>query len=165
MTSGDQLSRRELLVGGLLTSICGGSIFLAEETIRGTCALDNSSYRYFEHPVEQVFRDHDGIRTFFRDTDGRVIEWKYRDFGYIRPNPPQELASKFKNLDRPIAIYDDLRPDEFGYAKVLLYNAAGLFGGQKTTIEIHRPRDSIISPGNETYGGKVKTNTPMGEIK
>jgi len=167
MVTDKQISRRELLLDSAPFIMVGGVLGLFEELIRTAFYVRHSSYRYVEHPVEQVFRDHDGVRTFFTDADNRVVEYKYYYRDHLKPSPDKEIASRFRNLDDSIAIYNDLPNEQRGFAKVLLYNHAGIFGGlaRDNCVEIHRPRNSLVSPGNETYGGKFKTDSQMGEIK
>lgn len=126
------------------------------------------------HDVDQVFRDHNGYRVYFTEAEGRVIEKKYFSDGeasrmnYSNIPFPEFKDLRFKGLQERtdhVKIYKDA--DGKGYAEVLHYKGDWSHNGNDHLyyVEIHLPQDAKLSPGNESYGGKFRTNTPLTEIK
>ena len=137
---------------------------------------DHTTYKHSVHRVEQVFRDHNGYRTFRTDENGRVHEQKYFTPTATSPqrlsedvNPPKEIVSEFRNLEaidqyqRNAIVYRDLSRDQVGYATVLDFQT--LVGTKGQLVEIHLPEYQGIEPGNETWGGKYKKHSPMSEVR
>ncbi len=148
--------------------------------------------QFKKYDVEQVFRDHNGYRIYHKTDDGRLIEEKYFEFGFqsLHYDDPKssdfykemhEYKSEFKSLsntfsDGCVQVYKDLKPGEKAYALVLetkVHRSSfdysltpnGSIEDKMYYVEVHMPENNNISPGNETWGGKYKTTSPMGEIR
>jgi hypothetical protein len=132
---------------------------------------DQSSIRYVSHPVDQVFRDHNGYRVFFSDNNQEYVEIKY----YPGPGEleealkiPENIARNFTDPHslaryRQVKIFRDLEPKSRGIAHILKFRS--VIGDEYSNVEIHMPKDSDISPGNETYGPpRHKIHSEMSEI-
>ncbi len=130
-----------------------------------------------QHPVDQVFRDHDGFRAMYADADGLVREVKYTEGdGYHTrvPCPDAALPPPLSGPCTPeqnLKVYKDLPTGERGFAASLKYTVKGWAVGERwntdsvTYTEIHLPKDATLTPGNETYGGKYRTHEKMRDIK
>jgi len=167
-----------------LTLGCGASF----ETNLNHMRKNTTVKRY---NIEQVFRDHDGYRVYHKDNDGRLVEEKYyssrwRDrqnpLEYYRSMPEHKKDFKSLNIEaelhdgRLVQVYKDLKAGEEPYVMVLeTWTNCSAWDGELNPngsqpvllqyAEIHLPQDENISAGNEVYGGKYKTTSPMGEIK
>jgi len=142
---------------------------------------DTKYVEYYQHDVDQVFRDHDGWRLYYDDEEGVVHEVKYKeetrygrcDYGELPKDIPPFAAQKFQFIstetDYGDRIIKDLQPGTQGYAYVLKYEDyfmdIGWTSCEVTHVEIHLPKDASLSPGNETWGGKYKTHDSMKEVK
>ncbi len=138
-----------------------------------------TSYYYERHDVDQVFRDHNGYRLIWDDSTGLVHERQYDSEHYylnLKTPYPDSLDVEFKFLkDRidKIVIIKDLNSKAQGYAQAVHYYIpkeyfpSGINGEQVPLyyVEVHIPKDQGLSPGNEAYGGKFQTNSPIHEIK
>jgi len=137
---------------------------------------DNEYRNYREHPVDQLFRDHNGIRVYYVDERGVYVEKRYGE-GFYRArtlaNVPLEIQENFQpisrsDVERGWTIFKDLEVGERGYAHVIFYEymVPGDSNRYTTYVEIHLPEDQGISPGNEQFGTlKHRKFQPMSEIK
>ncbi len=153
-------------------------------TLVGLLGCDNEiKYGGFkQHPVEQVFRDYYGYRTYYTDESAVLQEniySQYTCFGkeFFPQDTPLGIKSQFKYLnskgistDDAVKVIKDLNNGERGYALILQYRCEGMnkqsyLPDPASFVEIHLPRDAQLSPGYSTTGGKNPTFPPMGEIK
>ena len=136
----------------------------------------HNKYESFEsHPVDQVFRNYDGVSLFYSDAKGLVHEMIYsgslKEIESIIEEVPQEISGKFKYLEGKAKngpyIIKDLAERERGYANILVYDyiRASNVDIRKTCIEVHLPRNQNISLGNEVFGGKLRIEAEMNEVK
>jgi len=153
-----------------------GTLFLALAVGGFSCTQKNTYKWYEEHPVEQVFRDHNGYRLLYTDENSVVREKKYYSKGTcyhcsrigFPEDTPDEIKEKFSYRSEKIVIIKDLAPGEKGYARVIHHDAylPSIPGTVPAThVEIHIPKDKKIDPGTERWGGKFPKNANMGEIK
>ena len=88
--------------------------------------INPTSYNIEEHDVDQVFRDHDGYRTYFDDMLGKLVEKKYFHSGTIQLPRLKETALfkdyKIKRKRPDIIVYKDLEKNETGYARALYFS-------------------------------------------
>ena len=109
---------------------------------------NDKSYKYFEHPVEQIFVDESSYTTLHSNLEGRVFRNNYyENRGSLRKevSPSQEIQDKFKDFDRiddymyDVEIYKDLEPGNQGYVRGVEFKKNdGLYC---KIAEIHLPRD------------------------
>ena len=182
MGSEKGMSRRALLM------LSGGCIAGFSATVFGIPVLlekygdrTHGEYKSFSHhPVDQVFRDHDGYRVRWVAEDDISEEIKYSD-APIRSNirgvsggiegMPSDIADKFRCIDtrgrhRKVVLIHDLGEGKRGYANVVHYDQIILADRDVTEniyAEIHLSRNQGISPGNDL--SNLVTRTPMHEIK
>ena len=158
--------------------------------IVGGCKTDRDHNEYLgfdSHPVDQVFRDHTGFRLLYTDEDGVLIEKMYFsrlfDPKNVERKPvesaPEEYIRRFSysppftndNVDkwswRNLLIIKDLKEGERGFILNLKYNMVRSAKDNVETVytEVHLPKNQNISPGNEVFGGKLRIEAEMHEVK
>jgi len=141
-------------------------------------------YTGFEqHPVDQVFRDFYGYRTYFTDESAVQHEQEYRSYTcpenqFFPQDTPPRVKSQFRYLnpeaigeDDAIKVIYDLNNDKRGYALVLNYRCEGLnnprynINNLLSFVEVHLPKDAKLNPGYSSTGGKNPSFSPMNEIE
>jgi hypothetical protein len=165
------MTRREFLE----RNGCALALFGVAGAFTGMVLFEKYEYKFSHterHPVDQVFRDHNGYRVRWTSANGVDVEVKYlssRRTRQIQEIPP-EILSRFTQtngiVDEGVKIIRDL-DDERGFAQVLHYDGMRRIGQdfKETYAEIHLPKSQRVSPGNEVWGGKNKKYDHMGEIK
>jgi hypothetical protein len=165
-------SRREFLVKAAKITTVGGLASLALEGInflnqyeKNANSVDKDSFAFESHAADQIFRDHNGYRVFFTDGNQKLREVKYKfEFNPLNAQIPQKFRENFREMHPGcITVFKDLDEKTRGYANVLTYGSKTGIGHYY--VEMHIPKSSVISPGNESFGGKYKTNAPMQEVK
>ncbi|MDO8508490.1 MAG: hypothetical protein Q7S27_02280 [Nanoarchaeota archaeon] len=180
-----QRDRRAFLKNGVK-----GLVGLVAGSLLNGCDRTHNEYLGFEsHPVDQVFRDHDGFRLIYSDGEDILRENKYLStllnsdnrLGVLLENMPDEVRKKFK-YDAPqeqqnyepyfhcppsILIIKDLKEGERGFANTVRYSYVreGSDDFERAYTEVHLPRNQNISPGNEVFGGKLKIEAEIHEVK
>lgn len=180
-----RMSRRQFLRAGYVNEDmqgclgCLGMIAIGGTVIgslmyatRDNNKPDNSTIEFYRQPVDQIFRDHDGYRLYHSNESGRVVETKLFNWSYSHVDgeldPSKEIRSQFKDIaallnnGNCITIFQDLSENSRGYVNFLRF--MNRCQHQFVNAEIHMPRGSRLSPGNETYGGKHKTHSQMSEV-
>lgn len=180
--------RREFLenLGKGLVGLIGAGIVGGCKTDR-----DHNEYLGFEsHPVDQVFIDHDGFRLLYTDKDEVLIEKRYFSSLFDPKNverksvenAPEESIESIKKFSysppftntnvskwswRNLLIIKDLKEGERGFVLNLKYNMVRNANENVETAytEVHLPRNQNISPGNEVFGGKLRVEAEMHEVK
>lgn len=169
-------------LGKGLVGIIGAGI------VGGCGEREHNEYIGFEsHPVDQVFRDHDGFRLIYTDEEGILRENRYSSIllnpDYRREvhleNIPDEVRKKFRynaslgleegyrEYCHPTCIIKDLKEGERGFANTIRYKfiRARDYDLEKSYTEVHLPKNQNISPGNEVFGGKFRVKAEMHEVK
>ena len=178
----------------LLKNSARGLMGIVAAGIIGGCYRDrdhNEFQSYDSHPVDQVFRDHDGFRLIYTDGEGILRENKYfstlinldNGLKVFVENMPEEIGKKFKynaplefrevyeesrpEFHQPFLIIKDLKEGERGFANTIKhkYVRRKFIDLERSYIEVHLPRNQNISPGNEVFGGKFKVESEMHEVK
>lgn len=139
--------------------------------------MQPSSYQIFEHPVNQVFRDHNGYRILWTNSNRQVQEKKYFIYTYMLqdqiPFPDIPEIDSFTGLSAKgdhIKIYKDPGLEQ-GYARGVEFEVESeypLTGSRRKLqyLEIHLPLEARLSPGTEVYGNpKSPTHDIMSEIQ
>ncbi len=181
----ESINRREFFsrVEGFIGGVIGLSF------LNGCDRTHNKYLKFESHPVDQVFRDHNGFRLLYTDENSVLIERKYEGpLSY--PNDrvigtgdlegaPEDITKKFKYffIGRDydlvgrgncfITIVKDLENNERGFASSLTYELVKEMESNKelTYTEVHLPKDREISPGNESFGGRLQLESPIHKVK
>ncbi len=174
------MGSKETRVKSFWKPFAGGlALLTVAGVLRVSCDRERNEYTSFNsHPVDQVFRDHDGIRLIHTDSKGIIQESEYSGelvykkyyMGEEIENVPIDITNKFKYVNDPnrrdILIIKDLNEGERGYANLIKYNQIVIGPNQKRNyLEVHLPKDSRISPGKEVFGNKPRIEAEMNEVK
>jgi hypothetical protein len=150
-------------------------------------AIKPTRYYYEQHDVDQIFRDHNGYRLIWDDSNEAVNERKYLCSGGGGPFP-DSLDWKFRALNEHkshVVIFRDLEQGKQGYAEVVNYwitypdSSYTLWEkfavhreyrkrgeGWFHYVEIHLPKNQQLLPGEEVYyRGKFLRHGPISEVK
>jgi hypothetical protein len=132
-------------------------------------------------PVDQVFRDNEGFRVYYTNSNEEVIETNFSSFNWWEINYRERIVStstlkefKGKPEESPVRVFKNLEESQRGHAKTMTYqisakgtNSFLRVGRRKFEYtEIYLPRNGSLMPGNDSYRrGKQTVHSPMGEIK
>lgn len=132
-------------------------------------------------PIDQVFMDHNGYRTYHTNSMEALTEVSFVSLHPLFLESVKDCVfvsdiSEFKGKPGQVSvrIFKDLSQGERGYAKTLIFscNPKKYTKWQRdldaiySYTEIHLPRNKDISPGIDAIcEGKHTRYSPMGEIK
>jgi hypothetical protein len=130
---------------------------------------NDAKYEGFrQHPVDMVFEDPDGCRVYYKLKTGEPVEVKYFDHTLLRDrgikqieNIPKDVRAKFGEIDKDsikkgVVVIKDLKPEERGYANVVVYKERLNFSGMEYTfVEVHIPANQEVSSGRENPRNKT----------
>jgi len=136
------------------------------------------SARFRTHPVDQVFRDWNGFRTYFTGEKGLVRENRYLNHNY--EGVDEYLENAFKGISEEnknrfnllgeanrngesVRIIKDLDTGTRGFVNALMYDNPRLT--RANYVEMHLPKDGKLSSGIGITGRKNPIYPNMGEIK
>lgn len=129
-----------------------------------------SSYSIEEHPIDQVFRDHNGYRVFWTDENEQVQEIKYfHAYQEGDPFPKIPEMDSFRGLEdkgEHVKIFKDLN-EERGLARLIRFQINSYYNKRDFLyVELHLLKNANLNAGNEVYGNsKNVQHDAMHEIK